>query len=102
VALAAGTELDETLRIEVGERHRSRVALHDDIVEPCPTTLDEPPRLAVRCGEPGAREQFKGQDAAFERTARTETSGNSPPAPAASNTSRAVSAAASAARQING
>src|SRR5438105_172608 len=62
VALAAGAELDLALRVEVGERDLLHLAGHHGVVEAGAAALDQPPRLAVGVGEPGAHEQLEGRN----------------------------------------
>src|SRR5215469_7699835 len=67
VALAAGAELHVAGGAEIAERYRLRFALDDRIVEPGAAAFDQPARLAVRCRETGADEQFEGRQAAGQR-----------------------------------
>src|SRR6516162_8423314 len=64
VPLAAGAELDIAQRIEVVERDRARFAFDDGVVDPRAAAADQPSRLAVGGGKPGAAEQLESRDTA--------------------------------------
>src|SRR5207237_3389472 len=70
MAFPAGAELDPAFRIEIADRYRMHLARHDRIVEPRAAALDQPPRLAVRGGEPGAYKQLESRHAALPRISR--------------------------------